>query len=342
MIALFITNAINIRYLTGFSGLSQSEREAYLLITKDSQHLFTYLLYKDEAELIAKNTNIQVSFITPDTPLIKLLSQFELSELSFEPYSITYKEHEDLTKAFPQAKLVADMGTIEKQRVYKKEKELTSLQQACALTDSCFTFIQPLIKKDVTEAELAWRIERYFRENNAEISFPPIVAFNEHASVPHHIAGSSQLSANSLILFDFGAKINGYHADMTRVIFFGKPKDEWVRAYKAVLEAQQEAIAYLSTGNSGANADEAARNVLEKAGLPTYPHSLGHGVGLEIHESPRLSIYRDQLLEPGMVFSIEPGTYLSGKFGIRIEDLAIKTADGINLLSHASKDLIVL
>ncbi len=218
------------------------------------------------------------------------------------------------------------------------------MKRAIRITDECFSFIQTQINSDSTEAELAWYIERYFREHHAQIAFNPIVAFNTHSSIPHHVSQSDcKLQEPSIILMDFGGKVEGYHGDMTRMLFWKKPHDEWIKAYTAVLTAQQKAIEYLDSANpNGAMADTIARECINKAGFPTYPHSLGHGVGLEIHEDPRLTMHRETVLEEQMVFSVEPGTYLPGQFGIRIEDLVLKTKTGVEVLSKSSKEIIVI
>jgi len=343
--ALLLTNATNIRYLTGFQGLSSSGRESYLLLTEETWYLFTFELYRQEAEeLCRKHAHIEIQYITPEKKLPALLADISFQKLKFEERSLTYKEFSDIKAALPATQLLPDTQTVEHLRRKKSEQEITFLQQAASLTDACFFDIQKQITKDMKEEELAWNIERYIREHGAQLSFPPIVAFNTHSSLPHYVpAGNCTLTADSIILLDFGAKVHGYHADMTRMIFFGTPKEEWVKAYETVKQAQDKALQYLSKeGSSGSTADEIARKVITDAGYPVYPHALGHGTGLEIHEHPRLSIHRDTLLEQGMVFTIEPAIYLPGNFGIRIEDLVLKTKDGIDVLSKAGKDIIIL
>lgn len=346
--ALFLTSNVNIQYLTGFSGLSPSEREAYLLVIQDTWHLFTFQLYRDEAEQAAKkHKQIQIHFITPEKRMSQLLVDIvrnnPLTHLRIESHSITHREYEDIKQAIPGVAIVTDNGSIELQRIKKTSEEIALLKKATEITDDCFSHIQQLIKKDITEAEIAWQIERYIREHGAKISFDPIVAFNANASIPHHVSSSTNtLQDPSVILLDFGAKIQGYHADMTRILFFGTPKPAWVKAYNALLQSQEAALSFLISGTSGAKADEICRKLLTEHGYPVYPHSLGHGVGLEIHENPRLSIFRDYQIEEGMVFSVEPGIYISGEFGMRIEDLVLKTKDGIEVLSKASKKIIVI
>ena len=362
--ALLISDPINIRYLTGFMGLAPEEREAYCLLINSQVHLFVSSLYVESASKIVNqpkqdsnttnttNNQIITTAFSRKKPIEKalaeILMQNDVTTLEFEKYDATVAEYEKLQKELPGVTLVPSFGRIEKMRMVKSKKEIEMIKKACALTDACFTHLLSYIKEGQTESEIAWEIETFFHKNGASSSFSPIVAFNEHSSQPHYNslsqwAQSNQglaLKSNSLIFLDFGARVDGYCADMTRVVFLGTPKDEWVNAYKTVLKAQQEALLYLSchsreNGNpdqketespihtspigfawrgesgmttplSGAKADEIAKKIISDAGYPVYPHGLGHGVGLAIHEAPRLSTARDELLTPGNVFSVEP------------------------------------
>ena len=237
----------------------------------------------------------------------------------------------------------------------KFPREITAIRKAANLTDECFTFIQKKIHKGVTESELAWEIETFFRQAGAQLAFSPIVAFGKNSSLPHYSPNGqgSTLSENDLILFDFGARVDGYCADMTRMIFIGKSKPEWIKAYNTVLKAQTTALDLLSnhfhlsinesvSKLNGADIDQASREIIEDSGLPTYPHSLGHGVGLDIHEAPRLTIHQDATLTADMVITIEPATYIPEQFGIRIEDLIHITHSGIDILSKSTKNITIL
>ncbi len=229
-------------------------------------------------------------------------------------------------------------------RIIKNLDEITKLKKAIQITDECFAKILTHLKSGVSESEIAWDIETYFRNNGAQSAFPPIVAFDVNASQPHYASSERYtLNANSLILLDFGAKFNGYCADMTRMAFLGYPNPEIEKAYEALKNAQQKALDLLKAGKrNGAHLDKATRDELAIASYPPYPHSLGHAVGLAIHEAPRLSIRQDEILKPGMVVSVEPGIYVEGKFGMRIEDLVLITDTGIEVLSKSPKNLTVL
>jgi Xaa-Pro aminopeptidase len=263
--------------------------------------------------------------------------------LEFEEANLTVSEYNTLKKNFT---LVPSHNRIEALRMTKKDHEITSIKQAAKLTDECFSYIRNKIKPGVTETELVWEIESFIRKSGATLAFSPIVAFNSHSSQPHYqgMTESGSLSHTltppALVLLDFGARVNGYCGDMTRMVFVGPPKADWIRAYHAVLEAQKRALDALDRGErSGAALDRIARTSIEKAGFTPYSHSLGHAVGLAIHEAPRLTIKNDEQLKLGMVFSIEPAIYLESRFGIRIEDLVLLKKDGPEILSKSPKYL---
>lgn len=374
--ALLITNPTNIRYLTGFVGAAPEEREAYLLIFADQAYLFTNRLYREQAKaigllncyivkLLKTKNQLKIVEISRENPLseelAKLTSQLGIKTLGFEETDLTVSELTKLKKELNGVKLIPTQGRAEELRMIKRDDEIEYIRKAAKLTDQCFDYILGKLKPGLTEVEIAWEIESYIRIRGAGLAFSPIVAFGSNTSQPHYDPKRSDLlrlksptlQNQDIILLDFGAKVNGYCSDMTRVIFIGKPKDEWVRTYEAVLDAQQAALKYLhlegvkahlpgGARRSGAQADRIAKNIIKKSGFPAYPHSLGHGVGLDIHESPRLTIKKDAVLKPGMVVSIEPGIYEEGSYGIRIEDLVFLKKDGVDVFSQTSKLLTVL
>lgn len=353
--ALFITNPVNIRYVSGFMGLAPEEREGFVLIKPDVINLFVHTLYIEKArETVAgKSFNelpIKAIETTKNYPLHQAVSEAigthgeTKIRLGVEDTNLTLSEYQQLTKALPQAQILLTRGRVEFLRRAKSGTELNELRSASKLTDAAYAYIINLIKPGVTEAQLTWEIEMFIRKNGGQLSFPPIIAFNEHSSRPHHESDGTKLSARSIVLMDFGAKMNGYYGDMTRMVFVGTPKPEWRRAYETCLTAQLAAIKYLTETKEvhGQEADKIAREIVVKAGYPTFPHGLGHGVGLNIHEDPRLTRAYDVILQPGNVFSIEPGIYLPGEFGVRIEDLAVKTETGIEILNKSTKEFVVV
>lgn len=344
--ALFVTTPANVRYLTGFTGVEPAEREAYVLLTRDSTYLFTTHLYMEHAATLpAKPTCIGLSH---DLPISKALQRIaderRIRTIGFEDGNLTVAELSRLSAVLSGVSLTPAGCRIEELRMIKREDELKNIRLASDITDQCFSFILKRIRPGVTEGKLAWEIESFFKARAGNNAFSPIVAFNEHSSMPHYMArGNNPLRKGSLVLLDFGAKVNGYAADMTRMVFLGTPKPEWAHAYAAVLAANGKAISMLKDGiRNGATLDAAAREVIAEAGLPVYPHSLGHAVGLEIHEAPRLTVHKEAMLSPGMAVTVEPGTYLEGRFGIRIEDLVAVKKNSIELLSKSPKTLTVV
>ncbi len=318
-----------------------------------------------------------------------------VSRLGFEEANLTVVEYEKLKKELPGITLVPTQNRIDVLRMIKRDDEIENIRAAAKITDACFDYILGKIKPasrrqgsasrggtGVTESEIAWEIESFIRGRGAQLAFSPIVAFGAHTSQPHYNPQSKPsvqplqnpslksascgpksnqslaLKSQDIILLDFGARVNGYCSDMTRVVFIGKPEAQWIKAYETVLQAQAAALQYLASrpgleAKSG-KTDRVAREVIENAGFPTYPHSLGHGLGLDIHESPRLRASPStnskksvasgpsEKLKAGMVVTVEPGIYLEGQYGIRIEDLILLNEDGIEVLSKSDKQVMIL
>ncbi|MFZ5844950.1 MAG: M24 family metallopeptidase [Patescibacteria group bacterium] len=357
--AFFITNPTNIRYLTGFVGAAPEEREAFALLLPNETFLFTNSLYMEAAlNLKVKGAKLKVEEISREKPIGKqlrhIVKELQIKKLGFEENDLIVAELRKLEAALKGVALIPTKDRVEKLRMIKGEDEIENIRQAAKLTDHCFDFILGKFKPRVSENEIAWEIEAFFRKTGATAAFSPIVAFGKNSSQPHYQISLTRsllaklqgetLNKTDIALLDFGARINGYCNDMTRVVFSGKPQEEWQRAYKAVLEAQRRAFDYLNSTKSpsGAAVDRLARKIIKQAGFPPYPHSLGHNVGLEIHEGPRLTIKKDAKLKPGMVVTVEPAIYKEGQYGIRLEDLVLLKTDGIEILSKATKEMIVL
>ena len=381
--ALLVSDPINICYLTGFMGLSPDERESYLLITSNEAYLFTSGLYLEQAKEIKNlelkiynSQNFSVIEISREYPLSRRLKDCFTSlkqnhsqspiKLGFEEVDLTFAEYRKLKQEINDIDLIPTQGRIEELRKIKNVREIEYIRQAAKLTDQCFLHIIKQIKPGITEMQIAWEIESFFRKVGAESAFSPIVAFGKNSSQPHYVStynssavgrqhpriAGRQATYNQLVLLDFGAKVNGYCADITRVIFLGKPTREQQKAYSVLHQIQSSVIQKMkqyfdvsihrSQPISGAELDRIAKESLINAGYPPYPHSLGHSLGLAIHESPRLSVNYDEILKPGHVVTVEPGIYLEGKFGIRIEDLILIKENGIEVLSKSPKKLTII
>ncbi len=351
---LLISSQANIFYLTGFSSLVPNIREAHVLMLDKQIILFIDSLYFATARaktvyprkinqkqiLVLATSNTQPFY----QQLQQMIQKHKVSTLGFEPTDLTFLEHEKLQTGLPGTKLIPISDCLCEVRQQKTAWEISQIKSACNLTDKCFKYLLKKLKPEITEIQLAWEIEKYIKSHGAGMAFPPIVAFGSNSSQPHHLPTTLRLGlgkANNIVLLDFGAKVNGYCADMTRTVFLGKPTPLQKRAYKAVAQAQKKALEMLKSGTrSGGRIDKAAKSIISKNGFPPYSHGLGHGIGLDIHESPRLNVKRDEILTPGNIFSVEPAIYLEGKFGIRIEDTVLLKEKGITLLTKSEKNIL--
>jgi Xaa-Pro aminopeptidase len=263
---------------------------------------------------------------------------FESSHVSYQLYRVVRKIVQDLAEA-ARPKLVATTNIVEGLRVIKDAAEMASLQKAIDLGDEAFAHVAQRIEPGWTEKQVAWEIEKYIREHGGDgLSFDTLVGAGERGSMPHCMPTDRKLKKGEGVVIDMGVKLNGYMSDLTRTIFLGKPDDEFERVYDIVLAAQQTAQELVEEGMSGEQAHMLAANVIGEAGHGEhFGHGLGHGVGLQIHEAPRLGPTSNDKLTNGMVFTIEPGIYLTGWGGVRIEDVVVLENGKARLLSHAPK-----
>lgn len=346
--AIFISSLPNIIYLTNFSDFTQFERDGFLLITQNNQYIFTHGIYQEAVEKQVKDFKlIAIKRENPISKSVKAIIEKEnIRSLGFEAFDLKVTEYERLL-AEVDKKIVKPTTLIDKLRIQKTSEEIIAIKKACALGDKAFTHIVSKITQGVSEKELALDFEYFVKSHGATLSFDTIVAFGPHASKPHHVPTDTKLKKNQLVLIDCGVKQNNYCSDMTRTVFFKKASEEQKKAYDTVLCAQEKAmeqfdkeISNKSNSISAKLLDTVARNYIQAQGYPDMPHALGHGIGLEIHEAPRLSPFSEGMLETGNVFSIEPGIYLPNKFGIRIEDLFAIEDNKLTMLTKAPKKFI--
>lgn len=345
---IFVSTPANITYLTNFHFLVEDEREAFLLITQNKEYIITSELYKGDIEKHApefqfinfyKNGESFWEFINKT-----LSTKNKKFKLGFESDNITVAEYTRLKKLKGHL-ITLDINNI---RDIKDKEEIQHIKDACALTDKAFAYALSHIKADITEKELAFILDTFIRKNGSEPSFASIVAFGENSAIPHHTVTDTKLKSGDTILMDFGAKVQNYSSDMSRTVFFGKPNTKQVAVYNAVKKAQQKAIDYIfahatdKTQLSAKRLDKIARDSVKKAGFPEFSHSLGHSVGIKVHDGFALSPYSMNKLTLGMVFTIEPGIYLPGEFGVRIEDVIALTDKGPEILTKSPKELIIL
>ena len=260
-------------------------------------------------------------------------------------YSVTTIKQFDALKKLLPAVSFYDIGEeLEYEASIKNSEEIKTIAKACAIAEKSFNEVLPFLEEGVTERDIGAELEYRFRKNGAtDKSFDTIIAFGANSAVPHHATGKTKLKQDMPVLMDFGCIYNGYCSDMTRTMFFGTPSKEFLQAYKAVYDAHFAALNSITAGMTGKEADATARNVLEKYGYAKYfTHSLGHGLGVHIHEYPYLAPSRMAVLENGMVFSDEPGVYFDGKFGIRIEDSCYLSGGKVHTFMKEDKRLIMI
>lgn len=327
--SILITNAPNIRFASQFS----TPEDASVIITPSRAVLLTDSRYTVQAD---EESSIEV-FITRehDAAAVEIAAG---TKLAVEAESISVARFNALEKAFGDT-LVPLEHTILPLRVVKSKEEIAFIRKAAEIADHAFEQTVKMMKPGVSEVEVALTLEREMRLAGAEgTAFNTIVASGPRGAMPHGVASIKLLAAGELVTLDFGAVYNGYHSDMTRTVAIGEIGAEERRLFDAVLEAQIAAVAAVRPGATGVEIDAVARDILTGHGLgEAFVHSLGHGVGLQIHELPRLSQTSPDVLAPGMLVTIEPGVYIPGFTGLRIEDLVLVTEDGHEILSHAPK-----
>ncbi len=337
--AVLISSVSNISYLTGFTNFSKEEREAYIFIGKDFAYIITDARYSEAVKKqVPHLTLFERSHKNPTKNLFKK-HQKEIKKLGIEEDNLTVVEHRVFKKHFKNIKHFE----VSHLRSIKSKDEISKIEKACRIGDLAFDHILKKITAGITEKELAGKLENFIKEKGGEFSFPPIVAFGKNSSVPHHQTGDVKLIGDGeFVLLDFGVKFENYCSDMTRTVFFGKPSDKQKEIYQTVWAAQQKAVDFVnSTVKSGkeikaTDVDKVARDYIISKGYPTIPHSLGHGIGLEVHEHPSLSPKSKETLKEGMVFSIEPGIYVPNFGGVRIEDLFVLQKGDLKKMTNVS------
>ncbi len=338
--ALYISSEINQRYVTDFSFTDGS-----VLITREKSYVITDFRYLEAAK---SHVVGDYEIVTPDRRkgdyLAELCRKNGVKTLGFEEKSLSYAGYRSLSEKLPGITLVGVGGFVEELRLYKEPEEVESIIAAQRIAERAFSELLPDIKRGMFESEAALELEYRMRKLGAEDkSFDTIAVSGSFSALPHGVPRNRPIE-DGFFTFDFGAVVNGYHSDMTRTVVVGKADDEMKRLYNTVLEAQLAAEAVITEGYRNFEADKTARDIIEGAGYHgCFGHSLGHGVGLEIHEEPRLSQGSgDTVLKAGQIVTVEPGIYIEGKYGCRIEDMMLITEGGAEVLTDCPKELIEL
>ena len=342
---LLVTHLPDVRYLCGFTGSS-----AALAITRRAARMFTDGRYTTQAAEEVKGAKVDIASGPPAENAIQwLAAQPGIETAGFDPNHTTVTELARLKQALP-ARLRKALLTglpaplVETLRLIKDDDELAVMREAALIGCKLFDHILQIIRPGLKEVEVAAELEYKARLLGAEgMSFDTIVASGVRSALPHGMASTQPLPRKGFVTLDFGIIHKGYCSDMTRTVHLGTPSARERNVYQAVLEAQEAGVAAVSSGVSSVDVDEAARSVLRREGLAeAFFHSTGHGVGLEIHEAPRIGAKQKSRLQAGMVVTIEPGAYLPGEFGVRIEDMVAVTRNGGEILTPAPKALIQL
>jgi len=318
--AYLVTDKININYLSNFTGSS-----GVLLLTKTKSYLLTDFRYEKVAKNQLPSKTELIITATPLEDLQTLLKKNNITTVYFEENDLTYRKYQKFKKSLKKIKFLPAESPTLVNRVQKTPAEIKLIIKAQRIAEKTFKDVRKKIKIGQTEKEIAWEIEKMGRENGADdVSFPPIVAFGNNSSSPHHQNSSKKLKKGDLILIDMGLKYKAYCSDMTRILFTAPPTSKQRKIYQIVLKAQKEAIKKLKPGITGEKADKVARDIIAEAGYEKeFGHSLGHGIGLQVHEAPYLSTRYPKPIPNNSVVTVEPGIYLQNSFGIRIEDMVL-------------------
>lgn len=337
MQGMIVSNPLNVKYLTGI------DAEGVLLITRKENYYITDSRYLEDVQSTLTIDDGIIVYNMSDISSYDYENFFSFCEnVGFEESYITYATYKNYMQRYKANHLEETDNMIEKQRMIKDEKEIELLTKACELTDQCFTHLLEFIQIGMTEKQIAYEIEKYFLENGAEsLSFETIVASGQNSSKPHAKTTDKKIEEGDPITIDFGCKYKGYCSDMTRTIFAGYVPEKVKSVYELVLKNQLQT---LNDMKEGASIRILARNVDNDFKLNGYSlvHSLGHGVGLEIHEQPFISSRNDNTLKANMVVTNEPGIYLPGNFGVRIEDTVLITKSGCINLTKSDKNMIIV
>lgn len=337
---LLVSQPQNRRYLSGFTGSNGA-----LLITATHAFIATDFRYYEQVGRQSPNYELVREKRELVEVLAAMLQEAAVTWLGFEAEHVTVAELEAWQQVAPAVQWRPVRQAVEGLRAIKDEAEVEALRRAIALTDEALAAALAGARPGMTESELAWSIESYMRTHGAHaVAFELIVGGGPNSALPHARPGDTPLAAGEPIVIDIGAEVDGYHADLTRTVCFGQPNDgeRFWEVYSTVLRAQAAAEAGIRPGLSGREADALARDVIADAGYgEAFGHGLGHGVGLEIHETPLLGRSSNATVEAGMLITVEPGVYLPGWGGVRIEDIVLITENGAEVLSRAPKDPII-
>ncbi|SIO03192.1 Xaa-Pro aminopeptidase [Carnobacterium alterfunditum] len=336
--ALLVTSPYNLRYISNFTGTT-----GLCVITVDKAYFVTDFRYTEQVATQAVGFEIITNVGPIFDEVAKLLDKNKIQTLGFEEDFVTYSTFELLEKIIP-SELIPVKGLIEELREVKDETEIETIKKACSISDAAFKFILGEIKPGMSEIEVANLLDFHMRGLGATgVSFETIVASGIRSAMPHGVASHKKIETGDFVTIDFGCYYEGYVSDMTRTFAVGTPNEKLKEIYAITLEAQLKVIDAAKPGMSGVQLDAVARDHIASYGYgEAFGHSTGHGIGLEIHEGPNVSKLAEKVFVPGNVITNEPGIYLPGFGGVRIEDDLVITKNGNEVITHSPKELIIL
>ncbi len=337
--AVFVSKKENVRYLSNFKG-----DESYLFITREgAKYLLTDFRYTEQAKKEVTEFEV-IDYKGKLYDAIKdLMVSHNISKLFVEGYHLPFSFVSEMKEKL-EDRIYALSISLDELRSVKDHEEIEKIKKAVEIADRAFEHILKFIKPGISENDVVAELNYFILKNGAKgFSFEPIVASGKRSSLPHGVATDKKIEAGDTVLIDFGCNFDGYMSDMTRTVFVGKVENQMVKIYHIVKEAQQKAEEFIKEGLKANEIDKIARGYIGSFGyMEKFGHSLGHGVGLEIHELPRLSPKSEMVLEENMVVTIEPGIYIEDFGGVRIEDIVVVKSDGCEILTKSSKELIVI
>jgi len=332
-----ITDLSNIRYLSNFHGTN-----GQVFLTHNKAYFLTDPRYFRETKKVLpqKMTAVKVTK-TFTKSLNRIIAKNKIKIVYFEEKEVSYQRYRFLRKQLKEVKLKPQSDMVENLRIAKTPQEIKYLIKAQRITEKVFTEIRKKLKAGKSELQITREIIDLAYEHGAdEVSFPPIIAFGSNSGIPHHMSGKRRLKKGDIVLIDMGMKYKGYCSDMTRIVFTAKPTPLQEKIYNIVLAAQETAIKKLKAGIKGTDVDKFARTVIKKAGYGrNFSHSLGHGLGIQIHELPSLSNHYSQPIPDSSVVTVEPGIYLEKSFGVRIEDMVLVKGKNAQVITKIPKEI---
>ncbi|MCE5269303.1 MAG: Xaa-Pro peptidase family protein [Planctomycetaceae bacterium] len=336
--ALLVTDFTNVTYLTGFTG-----DDSYLLVRKDGDLILSDPRYTVQfgEECPGLDLSIRPPGVSMLQGLVRAFRSGRIARLAIEADSMTVGFRDQIADRSPKLELIPTGGFVERLRLIKDKDEIARIRTAIWQAEKAFGVLRSTLRPEMTEKDAADELEHQFRLFGAKnAAFASIVAVGPRAALPHATPGANRIGDDDFVLVDWGANEGLYNSDLTRVLITGRISPKLERIYGVVLEAQRRAIAAVRPGALAADVDDVARAYIAKAGFGhRFRHGLGHGLGLQVHEAPRVAVKSQTILQPGMVVTVEPGIYLPGWGGVRIEDDVLVTRTGHEVLTHSPKEL---